>query len=201
VLLLLLIVGCSSNDKSPGAKGYHTFQRTKINLSNAQDQVDKTLAAMDQFQYSGNLNNQFDQYKAEVRKLEEFNKDANWRAQSMKENMDAYMTNWEREMETLTDPGIKASMAARRDAVRANFAQVSAGADEARGAFEPFLQDHQEIVKAMSINLSRPTLPGLQPAMQRAHVDGKTLKSKISAIQQQLNNIERGLGASGAAGT
>ena len=34
---------------------------------------------------------------------------------------------------------------------------------------------------------------GLAPAMQKTRDDGKILKDKLAAFQQQLQNIERGL--------
>jgi type IV pilus biogenesis protein CpaD/CtpE len=198
VALAIAVAGCASGGKqSGGEKAFETFQRTQIGLTQAQQQVDKIMTTMDQFQYSGNLNNAFQNYKAAVAELDKSAVQAKRRADAMRENAPMYTAKWQKEMDSISDPSIKASVESRREAVRANFAQVRAAADDARQAYEPFMRDLKEIQQALSINLSPAALPGLKPAMDRARSEGQTLKAKLSALQKQLDNIERGMTASG----
>ena len=198
-VVAIVASGCASNEKSGGQKAVDGFKRTQVNLANAQRQVDETLMRMDQLQYTNNLNSTtFRNYKSAVTQLEKQGDDAKWRAENMNNNMDDYVSRWQEEMDKIEDPSVKASVAARREAVRANFEQIRSTAREVKAAYDPFMKDHQDIVQALSINLSPAALPGLKPAMDRAHADGQTLKAKLSALQKQLDNISRGLTPSGS---
>jgi len=190
-----LMVGCSSSGLPGGEKGYESFQKTKMGVMTAQSQVDATIQALQQFKFTGDLNQQFQAYKSAVAALQKQNDSAKWRAEKMQENFDAYVTNWQREMETVNDPAIKSTMESRKAAVQSNVEQLKSSAQAARDAFAPFLRDNQDILKAMSVNLSRATVDGLQPSMQQAIADGQTLKTKLGAIQTELDNIERGVPA------
>ena len=198
VLAAGLMVGCSSSGLPGGEKGFETFEKTKMGVMNAQSQVDATIQAIEQFQYTGDLNQQFQNYKDAVAALDKQNDTAKWRAEKLQENYNAYLTNWQREMEKVNDPALKSSMESRKAAVQSNLDQVKASAQVARDAFHSFLKDNQDIRAALSVNLSRGTVDALQPQMKQAIADGQTLKQKLGAIQDELANIESGVPASGA---
>src|SRR3954471_23190632 len=100
----------------------------------------------------------------------------------MRGNGQAYINKWQNEMDTIQDPTIKANLAQRRDAVRANFESIRNSASSARDAYDPFLSDLKQIQKALQIDQSPAALPGLKPAFGKAHVDGATLKQRITAL-------------------
>jgi hypothetical protein len=110
----------------------------------------------------------------------------------MQENMDMNIKSWQKEMETIEDPTVKASVESRRDAVRSNYELVKMYASEARHAYEPFLQGNRDIVKALSIDLSPAARSSLGKSMDKTAADGKTLKQKITAMQKALDNIAQG---------
>jgi hypothetical protein len=130
-----------------------------------------------------------------VKGVEDAGSLARTRAQTMRENGQAYINKWQNEMDTIQDPTIKANLAQRRDAVRANFESIRNAASSARDAYDPFLSDLKQIQKALEIDQSPAALPGLKPAFGKAHDDGATLKQRISALQAELNKIQTGMGA------
>jgi hypothetical protein len=192
LLVLPLAAGCSSDKTSKGEKIAQSFERTKMSLYDAQQKVDNSLMTMDQMQFTGNLNNFYSNYKAAVADLEKTGKDAGRRAESMKVNADEYIKNWEKDVAEIKDPTAKASMEDRRNAVDANYAKVSASAQNVKDAYDPFIADHRAIMQALGVNLSQATLASLKPVLDRTHADGKTLKAKIAVFQTDLDNIERG---------
>src|SRR6185436_13298702 len=98
----------------------------------AQQQVDKSLMTMDQLKYTGNLTSTtFENYRKAVADLEKAGEDAKDRAEWMKTNREEFVSTWQREMEKIEDPQIKASVEARQKAVRDNAEQVRASAAEA----------------------------------------------------------------------
>jgi hypothetical protein len=197
VVVAALASGCSSS--SGGQKTFESFTKTRSTLATAQTDIDQTLARLNGLRITtpDNLNNAFKQYKQSVDQLEQRGKDAKQLAASMQENMDMNIKSWQKEMETIQDPTVKASVESRRDAVRANYELVKMYASEARQAYEPFLQGNRDIIKALSIDLSPAARSNLGQAMDKTAVDGKTLKQKIAAMQKALDNIAQGQSPTG----
>jgi hypothetical protein len=194
---LVLATGCASNKQTQGEKAFEGFEATRVQLADAQQKVDNTLQAMSQFEYSGNLNNAFQNYKASITELEKCSEKAQWRAQAMREHEQKFIENWQKETAKIQDQNVKASMEARRDAVGQNFAQVRAAAAEARQAYEPFIRGNKDIAQSLSINLSPAMLPSLKPAIEQTRANGQALKAKIAVMQKQLDNIAGGMPATG----
>jgi hypothetical protein len=188
-----LAVGCSSSSsKASGGKVFEGYQRTQTRLDAAEKQVDTVLADMGQLTYTGPIKTPFDNYKKSVDKLEEQGKDAKWRSETMTANAEQYISNWQKDVETVNDPTVKASLEARREAVRTNFGRIRAAADDVRKAYDPFMADHQAIVKALSIDTSSAAVPGLKPVMSRATANGKVLKDKLGVLRAELNKLQTG---------
>lgn len=187
-----MVGGCASS--SGGEKLASSYSRTRGHLATSQDQVDQTLTTLNSMRNTDptNLSNAFKQYKKAVDGLEEKGKEARQLAAGMQENVDVNMMSWQKEMESIEDPSVKATVQSRRDAVRANYDQLKMYAQDARKAYEPFLKDNQDIVKALSISLSPAAVSDLASKMDRTAVDGQALKQKIAAMQRAMDNIARG---------
>jgi hypothetical protein len=189
---MALAGGCSS--PSGGEKTFESYSRTRGLLASAQTDVDNTLGALNALRITepGNLKNAFRQYKDGVARLEKRRAEAKQLAAGMDENMEMNIITWQKEMEDIQDPQVKASVESRREAVQSNYQQVKMYAQDARNAYEPFMRGNQDIIKALSIDLSPANVSNLGPAMDRTAADGKALKAKITAMQQAMENIARG---------
>ena len=192
VAAMALAGGCSSS--SGGQKTFQSFTKTQSTLAAAQSDIDQTLANLNGLRITtpDNLNNAFKQYKQSVDQLEQRGKDAKQLAAAMQENMTMNIQSWQKEMETIQDPTVKASVESRREAVRTNYELVKMYASEARHAYEPFLQGNRDIIKALSIDLSPAARSSLAGSMDKTAADGKTLKQKIAAMQKAMDNIAQG---------
>ena len=204
IAALSFAVGCSSSGRiGESEKAVEGFQSTKAALVKAQAQVDTTLAAMNQLSATagGDLQKTFKNYTAAVEDLEDTAAGAKKRAEAMRKNVDAYVAKWQKEMQTMQDPTIKASLEKRRQAVTANFAKVRESAQAVREAYQPFIAQSKEIQRALSVDLSPAALPGLKPSMDKANAQGKTLKEKIAALQGELDRIAAGISPTGPSAT
>ena len=200
LLILSLTAGCSSSGRmEEGEKAVEGFAKLKAGLAKAQTQVDEVIKSMDQLQAGGDLQKSYSTFNSEVSDLQKTAAAAKKRADAMRKNVDAYVQKWQKEMETLSDPTIKASLGQRREAVRANFTRVSDSAHAVRGAYDPFVAHLQEIQKALSIDLTPANVAGIKPSIDKARADGQTLKQRIAALQAELDRIQAGLSPTGAA--
>jgi hypothetical protein len=202
--------GCAS--ATPGQKTVEGFQQMQAAVVQAQGTVEGTLASLNHLRYTGEMagmgsaggaeiNDAFGGYKKTVAALETEGASARRRAEALKENVDANILAWEKELKGIENPSIKASVQGRRDAIRANYKLVRMYADDARKAYEPFLRDNKDIVQALSIDLSPAALAGLKPALAGAMGKGEALQQRLVALQHALGNIERGVGPIGIDGS
>jgi len=198
-LAVMLAGGCSA--QSRGEKMVQSFSKTRDMLAGAKSQVDMTLLTLNGLRADrGDPGGAFIRYKDSVAQLEKEGTNARRRAEAMKEESDAHIQAWQSEMASIKDPTIKASLESRRDAVRTNFKLLKMYAQDARKAYDPFLRGNQEIVKALSIDLSPAAISGLAPSMDRITEQGKALKEKISAMQHAMDNMANGVSPLGESG-
>lgn len=197
ILLLMMAItfagGCAS--KTQGEKTVQGYMHTRETLAGARKQVALTEASLANLRTTPPqaLSDAFRRYKDAVSQLEKDGADAKWRAQSMKEESDTHIQAWQEEMKTIKDPTIKASVEGRRAAVGTNFKLIQMYAEDARNAYEPFLQGNKDIVQALSIDLTPAAISGLSPAIDRIIADGGTLDSKLWSMEHALDNIANGL--------
>jgi len=191
LLAASLAGGCATR----GEKMVESFGKTRERVAQAQTQVDRTLLTLNDVRTAraDNLTDAFRRYKGEVDKLEQEGKDVKQRAVTFREEADAHVKQWQKEMESIKDPMIRSSLESRRDAVKTNFKLIKLYADDARKAYEPCLRRNKEIVQALSIDLSPAAITSLGPAIDSVMQDGNTLKMKLAAIQHALNNIANGV--------
>jgi len=191
VLLVSYAGGCATR----GEKMVQSFGKTRARVSQAQGRVDATQGALDKVRNAtaANLTDAFRGYKEAVDGLEQEGQDVKQRAVTMREEADAHVKQWQKEMESVKDPMIRSSLESRREAVKTNFKLVQMYADDARKAYEPYLRRSKEIVQALTIDLSPAAVKSLAPAIDSVMADGDALRLKLAAMQHALNNIANGV--------
>ena len=195
LLLCVLAVGQAVGCATKGEKMVTSFGKTRERVAKAEGTVDRMLFALNNVRTArmDNLSDAFRRYKESVEQLEQEGTDVKQRAVTMREEADAHIKQWQKEMESIKDPMIRASLESRRDAVKTNFKLIKLYADDARKAYEPCLRRNKEIVQALSIDLSPAAITSLTPAIDSVMADGNTMKMKLAAMQHALNNIANGV--------
>jgi hypothetical protein len=200
VAAALMAGGCTSSTGA-GEKVAESYSRTRGHLAASQAQIDQTLQTMNSMRITDptNLNNTFGQYKKSVAALEKKGTEARRIAADLQEHMEMNKLNWQKEMDSISDPNVKATVESRKQAVAANYDQMKVYAQDARGAYDTFLKDNQDIVKALQLNLSPGSVSDLGKSMDKTAADGAALKQKIAAMQNAMTNIAKGQAPSGTA--
>jgi hypothetical protein len=197
IAALLVVAGCKSGGEGgqagDGTKAVESFTSVRNNLATADTQIDSVLQAMDLMAGPGDLSLSFKTYVDRVDALDKTAQGARKRAEDMRANFKAYQAKWEKEVEEMTDPDISASMQARRDAVRANFAKVSAAGQKVRDAYGPFITRLRSIQKAVQLDMTPAGVKGIESARLQAYADSATLKSAVAAMQKELDSIRAGM--------
>ena len=172
-----------------------SYQRTRETVAESQGQVDLTLGTLINLRRTPmeQMSPAFRRYKEAVDGLAREADAAAYRAKSMKEEADEHVRAWQEEMSEFKNDAVKASLQARRDAVKSNFAIVRMYADDVQKAYGPCVSANREIVKALSIDLSPAAIENLAPAIDQVVASGATLKQKLAAMEHALDNIAAGL--------
>jgi hypothetical protein len=187
-------IGDDGGRTDESKKAIEGFQATRSAVTNAQKQVDETMASSNQLAAGFELPKTFKKFSSEVDDLDAAGVNARKRAESMRANYQMYVLKWQAEMENMSDPAIKAGLAERQKSVKANFDKVRAAAQEARTAYDPYLATVKNIRQALSVDLSQGALTALKPAFENANTQGKTLKTKLAALQAELDAMLAGSG-------
>ena len=126
LVLIALSITLAGGCASTGEKAVQSFQTTKKTVDESESQIDLTIGALHRLRAAPaeNIKDAFAQYKENVLLLEEQGRKAKERAAAMKDEADAHITAWQKEMETIDDPQIKSTMESRRQAVKSNYQLV-----------------------------------------------------------------------------
>ena len=194
-VLFVLAIGLLGGCASQGEKMVQSYAQTRDSVAESTAEVDATIGTLNRLRMTRGepLNDVFSRYKDQVTKLERQAQTAKSQAQTMKDDQELHIKSWQKEMESITDPTIKASLESRRKAARSNFKLIQMYADDVRKAYEPFISGNQQLVKALSIDLSPAAISSLSPAIDKVMLDGNKLKERLGAMQQGLNNIANGV--------
>jgi hypothetical protein len=193
---LALVSGCNSGGRiSEGEKTIESLADVRKSIGEAKLDVDEAVAAMDKLASGQEMQKSHKAFTKEVDDLEKAGESARGRATKMRERADEYVAKWQKEMETVQNPEVKASLADRRAAVQKNFDAVKAASAGVRDAYQPFMQNLRDINKALAIDLSPAALTGIKPVMDKTRTDATTLKQKLDALDKELAAIQTGMGA------
>jgi type IV pilus biogenesis protein CpaD/CtpE len=198
-----LAAGCAKDEgRERSGKAVGTLKETRAELANASKQVDEVLAAASGVQSGqGDLKAAYDKYKKEVAQTEEAAQDSRKRAQDMRARSAEYQNKWQQEMSKVTNPDLKAAAQARAAKVRGRYEMISAKAQDARAAYEPFMTDLKDLQTYLSNDLTPAAVQAASPVFEKVNASGQVLKQKLAALRQELDDVAAEMSPSGGSGT
>jgi chromosome segregation ATPase len=195
--------GCGSKDKGRdrAAKAVGGMKETRSQVTDARKQVDEVLAAAAGVQSAqANLAPAYEKYKKAVAGMEDAAKDTRERWQDMQARGQEYQAKWKAEMATVDSPELKAAAEARAAKVGQRYAEITAKAQEARAAYEPFIKDLKDLQTYLSNDLTAPAVQAAAPAFQRVQASGQTLNQKLDALSKELDAVAAEMSPAGGGG-
>ncbi|QOV89305.1 DUF2959 family protein [Humisphaera borealis] len=188
--LAVLATGCGSSgqakEKEAAVEGIVDVTK---GLEKGQATCDKVVASIDQLQAGGDLNAAFKNYTATVAEVEAAGKGVASRRESMKNNREAYIAKWQKDLESIQNPDVRAALAERKQKVAADFDQIGRSSDALRDAYTPLLKDLQEIQKGLALDVNPAGVTAMKKPLDRAKAEATTLKAKIATLQGELTAI------------
>jgi len=189
--------GCSSDGggKTEESKQAVTsISSTRSELAKAKQGVNNAVASMDKLTTAGsNLEPAFKQYSADVKAVQASGDRARERAQAFRDKARQYVANWEKEVEQMQSPELRAGAAQRREKVKDNFDKIKETGRSVRDAYQPFLRDLQEIQRALANDLTPAGVDSAKLAINKAKTEGATLNQRIDTLIAQLDEVAGGM--------
>ena len=194
---VMLANGCSSDSggrTTESKKAITSLADTRAELVKAKAEVNDANSALDKLAAGGgSLEQTFKQYTAAVNDVKAAGDRARARAQAMRNNARAYVAKWEKEMDQVSSPELRAGAAARRQKVKDNFDAVQATGRSVRDAYQPFLKNLQDIQRALASDLTPAGVDAARPAIEKAKTEGVTLNQRLDALIEKLDDISSGM--------
>lgn len=183
--------GCAKDEgRERSGKAVGTLKETRDELAGTQKQIDEVLAAAGVVQSGqGDLKSSYDKYKKEVAETEEAAQDVRKRSDDMRARSKEYQTKWQEEMSKVSNPDLKAAAQARAAKVQGRYAMISAKSQDAKAAYDPFIRDLKDLQTYLSNDLTPAAVQAASPVFDKVKASGQVLKQKLTAVQQELDDV------------
>lgn len=200
-----ILAGCKTNEghqAKVARKAVTSLDNTRQELVKADQEVNQTLAAMDQLAAQPrDLKQSYRAFTTEVSDVTEQSEESRKRADEMRERWQDYITNWEREADRISSPELRAGAAERRQTVRENYDGLRNAARDTQAAYDPFVKQLRDIERALSLDLTPAGVDAAKPAMETARQTGAQLQEQINAFITELDRVSSKTAAQPVAGS
>jgi chromosome segregation ATPase len=205
LIVSALLAGCGSDSGGRTAQSKQaidSLRGTRQELASAKTEVQQANASLDKLASGGNLEQSYQQYTRQVAELKASGERARARGQDMRNRTRQYVAAWQKEMDQISSPELRAGAAQRRAKVQANFDQISSTARATGDAYRPYLQNLQEIQRALANDLTPAGIDAARPAIEKAKAQGDAVQQRIDALIAELDDVGGSMsaGASTASG-
>lgn len=143
------------------------------------------------------LRKHFKAYSKSVNKMSKAQKSVKDRVEDMQVRRAAYRQEWEKEMEAVQNPDIKAHMQQRKEEVGRTMDRAQPAAQAAREAFPPFLQNLQDVQKMLSVDLSRSGVAAATPIAHKAIDEGNGIIASLDTMISALSELKAQISPTG----
>jgi len=191
---IVLLAGCETTGQRAQAKkatrAVTSMEQTRAELVKADQQVDEAMVALDRLASSpAALPDAYRVYTAEVSETTKQAREAQERADRMRERWRDYITAWEMEVDDVTTPELQAKATERRQAVRENYDRLRDASRAMDTAYEPFLRQLRDIQTTLSLDLTPAGIEAAEPAIEAARQSAQNLKQQISAFVSEIDQV------------
>jgi len=201
----VVLAGCSSGpEKTAGeersAMAVGGLKETRGELVAAKAQINKTLSVMNAMRDGqGALPTEFAAYNAELKKNDEQAAKTRKRAADMQARSKQYQAKWREEMGKVEDPTLRAAAAERANKVGQSYKGITAKANEAKAAYQPFVKQLKSVQTYLSNDLTPAGVQSAGPVFDKATADGKVVNEKLDAVIAELDKVATELNPAAAA--
>jgi chromosome segregation ATPase len=190
----VLLAGCATEghraQEKKAARAVTSLDKTRMELVKADQQVDEAMAAMNRLTASpAGLPDAYKVYTAQVRETSRQEREAQQRADQMRERWREYITAWEMGVDEVSTPELQARATERREAARENYDRLRDAARAMETAYQPFITQLRDIQATLAPDLTPAGVDAAKPAIDAARKSAQNLKQQIGAFVSEIDHV------------
>ncbi len=188
----LLLSGCGTT------KGYKQADKTGASIAEFRDEIVKGKAAIDATMKSlGDIaatantdpRKAFSQFSKDVANLDTTADKIRKRAQSMKEQGEAYFKQWETELTQVNNPEIRTLAEQRKAKLQETFSSIRKYTEPLKAQFEPWMSNLKDLEKYLGNDLTIGGVDAAKPLFTKTTDGGLEVQKSMDALVAELNTI------------
>jgi len=194
--LAVLVVGCGPKGAYQKAvETSHRLDDIRTGLVTTKTQISKTMASLDDLvnKPTGDLKAQYKTFSDDVDKLNTSFTTMRDRVYDMRSNRDAYMQQWQSDVNALSSEELKDRARQRMDTAKANFAKLSDSINAVNDTSNAFLADVNDLRRYFGGDLTATGVKSVPDVVSRTHTEADATKAKIDAALVQLNTVNNAI--------
>jgi hypothetical protein len=191
----LLTAGCAT-------QGYKKADQTGINLQNFRKDIvefkqalDASLARLNEVSEAAATNPRpaFEAYSKSLAQLGSVSRRADKRAQTLQTQGQAYFQQWQRELETISNPEIRQVAQERKEQQKQLFDRLEPAVKQMWTHYEPLFSDLQDLRKMLSHDLTQSGIQAASGLIRKNTELGSNVQSDLDQVARELGVISDGL--------
>lgn len=193
--LAVIVVGCGPKGAyQQAAETGHRIDDIRSNLVSTKTQITKTMASLDDLvNKPGDLKSQFKTYSDDVDKINAAFTRMRDRVYDMRSNRDAYMAQWQSDVNALSSEDLKERARQRMETAKANFSKLSDAIGALDDTSNAFLADINDLKRYFGADLTATGVKSVPEVVSRTHTEADATKAKIDAALVQLNTVSNAI--------
>lgn len=200
LMIVFLAAGCAT-------QGYKKADQTGTNLQNFRKDIvefkqalDASLTRLNQVTEAATTDPRpaFEAYSKSLTQLGAVSRRADKRAQTLRTQGEAYFQQWQRELETISNPEIRQVAQERKDQQKQLFDRLDPLLKQMWGHYEPLFSDLQDLRKLLGQDLTPSGIQAASGLIRKNTELGGNVQSDLDEVARELGVISGGLMAARA---
>jgi hypothetical protein len=166
------------------------IEALRVECASVRNQIQLTLESLKRLNVKGvELRPQFEQFKAELVKMEEQARIAADRAQSMKEKGVEAFQAWEQEVNAINNADIRKEAEKRYTQRKKSYDKILKAMGEAKEELVPFMSDLNDIRKLLDSELTEKTVAATRSTIRSADWRGEDVRDSLADVEKELDRV------------
>jgi hypothetical protein len=186
-----LLIGCATAGHERAEKTGANIAAFRNDVLNISKSVDGTMAGLNQIIQTANTGpvKAYNKFADSLARLDAAVATAKARAKEMQAAGDTYFKEWEKQLETMTNPEIRAAAVAQKAKLQATFAEIKPLAQKAKEDFEPFSSDCHDLQKFLSNDLTITGVDAAKSLIDKTVTHGQAVQKSLGNLMAEMNAI------------
>jgi hypothetical protein len=186
-----LLNGCATS-------GYKKADKTGAGIAEFRDEIvtgknaiDATMKSLGDVATTADTDPRkaFEKFTKDVNNLESTAAKIRKRAQSMREQGQAYFKQWEQELATVNNQEIRSLADQRKAKLQATFESIRTYAEPLKAQFDPWMSDLKDLQKYLSNDLTIAGVDAAKPLFTKTINEGLEVQKSMDALVAELNTV------------